>query len=140
MGIIISSPQAFISLGPWGGKGGVYSEYKLAGPIMQITIRHGDVIDSILFESKNRDGGVIGSPVKIGGTGGGSSAKIIEMAAVIGSKPTAGFSIIASGALNRSPSPLVDLLSSPSVPTNSAPLSLPFNFASARIDGFKDDK
>ncbi|KAI8527096.1 hypothetical protein RHMOL_Rhmol12G0049400 [Rhododendron molle] len=43
---------------------------------MQITIRHGDVIDSILFESKSYNGNVIGRSVKIGGTGGGSSSKV----------------------------------------------------------------
>ncbi|KAI8527095.1 hypothetical protein RHMOL_Rhmol12G0049300 [Rhododendron molle] len=43
---------------------------------MQITIRHGDVIDSILFESKSYNGNIIGSSVKIGGTGGGPPAKV----------------------------------------------------------------
>ncbi|XP_058192000.1 mannose/glucose-specific lectin-like [Rhododendron vialii] len=71
----ISGEEGWLSLGPWGGKGGEYSTYKPDGPIMQITIRYGDVIDSILFESKSRDGVVIGSSVKIGGSGGGSSAK-----------------------------------------------------------------
>ncbi|XP_058193160.1 uncharacterized protein LOC131310257 [Rhododendron vialii] len=71
----ISGEEGWISLGPWGGRGGTYSTYKPDGPIVQITIRYGDVVDSILFESKRRDGVVIGSSVKIGGTGGGSSAK-----------------------------------------------------------------
>ncbi|KAF7124444.1 hypothetical protein RHSIM_Rhsim12G0044800 [Rhododendron simsii] len=72
---MISGAQGWISLGPWGGKGGEYSAYKAEGPIMQITIRHGDVIDSILFESQSYNGNVIGSSVKIGGTGGSLSSK-----------------------------------------------------------------
>ncbi|KAF7150315.1 hypothetical protein RHSIM_Rhsim02G0161900 [Rhododendron simsii] len=71
----ISGEEGWISLGQWGGNGGVYSTYKPDGPIMQITIRHGDVIDSILFESKSRDDIIIGRSVKLGGTGGGASAK-----------------------------------------------------------------
>ncbi|KAI8527113.1 hypothetical protein RHMOL_Rhmol12G0050900 [Rhododendron molle] len=71
----ISGEEGWISLGPWGGRGGTYSTYKPDGPIVQITIRYGDVVDSILFESKSRDGVIIGSAVKIGGTGGSSSAK-----------------------------------------------------------------
>ncbi|KAF7124765.1 hypothetical protein RHSIM_Rhsim12G0044700 [Rhododendron simsii] len=72
---MISSEQGWVSLGPWGGKSGEYSAYKATGPIMQITIRHGDVIDSILFESQSYNGNVIGSSVKIGGTGGSLFAK-----------------------------------------------------------------
>ncbi|XP_058193157.1 mannose/glucose-specific lectin-like [Rhododendron vialii] len=72
---MISGAQGWVSLGPWGGKGGEYSAYKAEGPIMQITIRHGDVIDSILFESQSWNGNVIGSSVKIGGTGGSLSSK-----------------------------------------------------------------
>ncbi|KAG5520918.1 hypothetical protein RHGRI_033466 [Rhododendron griersonianum] len=53
---MISGEQGWISLGPWGGKGGEYSAYKAEGPIIQITIRRGDVIDSILFESKSYNG------------------------------------------------------------------------------------
>ncbi|KAG5520927.1 hypothetical protein RHGRI_033475 [Rhododendron griersonianum] len=71
----IIGEEGWISLGPWGGGGGVYSTYKSDGPIMQITISCGDVIDYILFESKSRDGVVIGSPVKIGGPGGANGKK-----------------------------------------------------------------
>ncbi|KAF7125071.1 hypothetical protein RHSIM_Rhsim12G0046100 [Rhododendron simsii] len=71
----ISGEEGWISVGPWGGRGGTYSTYKPDGPVVQITIRYGDVVDSILFESKSRDGVVIGSSVKIGGAGGSSSAK-----------------------------------------------------------------
>ncbi|XP_058216061.1 UPF0481 protein At3g47200-like isoform X3 [Rhododendron vialii] len=72
---MISGEEGWISLGPWGGKCGVYSTYKVEGPIIQMTIRYGDVIDSILFESKSYNDAVIGSSVKIGGTGGGALAK-----------------------------------------------------------------
>ncbi|KAF7123449.1 hypothetical protein RHSIM_Rhsim12G0045300 [Rhododendron simsii] len=71
----IIGEEGWISLGPWGGGHGVYSTYKPDKPIMHITIRYGEVIDSILFESKSRDGVVIGSSVKIGGPGGASVAK-----------------------------------------------------------------
>ncbi|KAI8527104.1 hypothetical protein RHMOL_Rhmol12G0050000 [Rhododendron molle] len=71
----IIAEEGWISLGPWGGSGGVYSTYKSDGPIMQITVSCGDVIDYILFESISRNGVVIGSSVKIGGPGGSNSAK-----------------------------------------------------------------
>ncbi|KAH7834204.1 hypothetical protein Vadar_013758 [Vaccinium darrowii] len=66
----ISGEEGWISLGPWGGKDGEYWDFKVDGPMMQITVRYGDVIDSILFESKSSDGLVIGRSKKIGGPGG----------------------------------------------------------------------
>lgn len=66
----ITHEERWISLGPWGGDDGEDWAYKPDGPIMQISIRYGDVIHSILFESKSCDGVVIGSSVKHGGTGG----------------------------------------------------------------------
>ncbi|KAH7833005.1 hypothetical protein Vadar_002269 [Vaccinium darrowii] len=66
----ISGEEGWISLGPWGGKDGEYWDFKVDGPMMQITVRYGDIIDSILFESKSSDGLVIGSSKKIGGPGG----------------------------------------------------------------------
>ncbi|XP_058193162.1 uncharacterized protein LOC131310258 isoform X2 [Rhododendron vialii] len=71
----ISGEEGWISLGPWGGKGGVYSTYKPDGPIMQITIRYQEDVNSISFKSKSRNGVVLGSSVKIGGNSGSSSAK-----------------------------------------------------------------
>ncbi|KAF7124312.1 hypothetical protein RHSIM_Rhsim12G0045700 [Rhododendron simsii] len=62
----IIAEEGWISLGPWGGEGGGYKTYKLDGPILQITIRYGYVICSILFESKSRNGALIGSSGEIG--------------------------------------------------------------------------
>ncbi|KAG5547147.1 hypothetical protein RHGRI_012984 [Rhododendron griersonianum] len=45
-----------------------------------------------------------------------------------------------SSPVTKIPFSPVDLLLLPSVPTNGTPLSLPFNFASARICGFKNDE
>ncbi|KAH7841879.1 hypothetical protein Vadar_001918 [Vaccinium darrowii] len=66
----ISREEGWKSLGPWGGKDGDYWDFKVDGPMMQITVRYGLVIDSIFFESKSSDGHVIGSSKKIGGPGG----------------------------------------------------------------------
>ncbi|KAH7834930.1 hypothetical protein Vadar_021073 [Vaccinium darrowii] len=66
----ISGEEGFISLGPWGKGGGEYWAYKADGPIMQITIRYGGVIDSIVIESKSSSGVLIGSPSEFGGRGG----------------------------------------------------------------------
>ncbi|KAG5520981.1 hypothetical protein RHGRI_033514 [Rhododendron griersonianum] len=62
--------EGLISLGPWGGKDGVYWAYKANEPIMQISICYGEAINSILFQSKSYDGLVIGRSKKFGGTGG----------------------------------------------------------------------
>ncbi|KAG5520989.1 hypothetical protein RHGRI_033514 [Rhododendron griersonianum] len=66
----ISNEEGLISLGPWGGKDGVYWAYKANEPIMQISICYGEAINSILFQSKSYDGLVIGRSKKFGGTGG----------------------------------------------------------------------
>ncbi|KAH7833431.1 hypothetical protein Vadar_006281 [Vaccinium darrowii] len=71
----ISGEEGWISLGPWGGNGGVDWAYKPDGPIMQISIRYGEVIESILFESRSCDDIVIGSSVKIGNMGGYATKK-----------------------------------------------------------------
>ncbi|KAG5520926.1 hypothetical protein RHGRI_033474 [Rhododendron griersonianum] len=52
----ICAEEGWISLGPWGGKGGGEWSYRPEGPIMQITIGYEDAIHSILFESKTHDG------------------------------------------------------------------------------------
>ncbi|KAG5520934.1 hypothetical protein RHGRI_033482 [Rhododendron griersonianum] len=52
----ISGEKGWISLGPWGGKGGKDWAYKPDGPIMKITIWYRDFISQILFESKSSDG------------------------------------------------------------------------------------
>lgn len=66
-----------IPLGPWGGSGGGYWAYKLdVAPIMQITLGYGLVIDSILIESKSRDGNVIGCSDRFGGPGGEYNATV----------------------------------------------------------------
>ncbi|KAH7832975.1 hypothetical protein Vadar_001930 [Vaccinium darrowii] len=71
----ISSEEGWISLGPWGGNGGVDWAYKPDGPIMQISIRYGEVIESIIFESRSCDDIIIGSSVKIGNMGGYATEK-----------------------------------------------------------------
>ncbi|KAF7153870.1 hypothetical protein RHSIM_Rhsim01G0064500 [Rhododendron simsii] len=72
----IRGEEGCISLGPWGGNDGDDWAYKTNGPIMQISICYGQAIDSILFESKSCDGVLIGSPKKIGGSGGHATETI----------------------------------------------------------------
>ncbi|XP_058193158.1 uncharacterized protein LOC131310256 [Rhododendron vialii] len=62
----ISGEEGWISLGPWGAKDGVDWTYKPDGPILQITIAYGIVIESIKFESKSCDGVTMGRSVEIG--------------------------------------------------------------------------
>ncbi|XP_058220155.1 mannose/glucose-specific lectin-like isoform X2 [Rhododendron vialii] len=66
----ISDKDGWISLGPWGGEKGAPWAYKANGPIMQISVRYGKAINSILFESKSYDGVVMGCSKKIGNSGG----------------------------------------------------------------------
>ncbi|XP_058193168.1 peptide-N(4)-(N-acetyl-beta-glucosaminyl)asparagine amidase-like [Rhododendron vialii] len=72
--------EGWISLGPWGElRDKEYWDYKPEGPIMQITISYGYAIASVLFESKSYDGAIIGSSVKVAGTGGdGSRTKTVR--------------------------------------------------------------
>ncbi|KAI8526767.1 hypothetical protein RHMOL_Rhmol12G0021700 [Rhododendron molle] len=79
LGIIKSNigEEGWIPLGPWGGNGGSHWAYKVdAGPILQITLGYGSIIDSILITSKSRDGNVIGSSEKFGGSGGEYTATL----------------------------------------------------------------
>ncbi|KAF7123518.1 hypothetical protein RHSIM_Rhsim12G0018800 [Rhododendron simsii] len=64
----ISDGEGCISSGIGGGKEGAYWTYKADGPVMLISVRYGEAIDSIIFQSKSGDG--VGRSVKIGGTGG----------------------------------------------------------------------
>ncbi|XP_058194747.1 mannose/glucose-specific lectin-like [Rhododendron vialii] len=64
----ISGGEGCISSGIGGGKEGAYWTYKADGPVMLISVRYGEAIDSIIFQSKSGDG--VGRSVKIGGTGG----------------------------------------------------------------------
>ncbi|KAG5547700.1 hypothetical protein RHGRI_013407 [Rhododendron griersonianum] len=59
-------------LGPWGGHGGSFWAYKTnVTPIMEITLRYGEIIDSVLFKNYRRlNGDVVGCSNRIGGTGG----------------------------------------------------------------------
>ncbi|MCD9639212.1 hypothetical protein HAX54_023591 [Datura stramonium] len=62
----------------WGGSGGSKWNYKLRGPIKEILINHGEVIDSIMFRTINNDqGDTIDSP-RFGGNGGRTSKVVIE--------------------------------------------------------------
>ncbi|KAI8526763.1 hypothetical protein RHMOL_Rhmol12G0021400 [Rhododendron molle] len=64
----ISDGEGCISSGIGGGKEGAYWTYKADGPVMLISVRYGEAIDSIIFQNKSGDG--VGRSVKIGGTGG----------------------------------------------------------------------
>ncbi|KAF7124510.1 hypothetical protein RHSIM_Rhsim12G0019200 [Rhododendron simsii] len=67
-----------IPLGPWGGKGGSHWAYKVdVAPILQITLRYGSIINSILITSKSRDGNVIGCSDRFGGRGGEYTATVL---------------------------------------------------------------
>ncbi|KAF7123231.1 hypothetical protein RHSIM_Rhsim12G0019100 [Rhododendron simsii] len=70
----ISDGKGCISSGLGGGKEGAYWIYKADGPVMLISVRYGDAIDSIIFQSKNNDG--VGRSVKIGGIGGHTSKTV----------------------------------------------------------------
>ncbi|KAI8526765.1 hypothetical protein RHMOL_Rhmol12G0021600 [Rhododendron molle] len=60
-----------IPRGPWGGNVGEYWAYKSdIVPIMQITLKFGEVIDSIIIKSRSYDDNVIGSSQRIGGLSG----------------------------------------------------------------------
>ncbi|KAF7143872.1 hypothetical protein RHSIM_Rhsim05G0059900 [Rhododendron simsii] len=61
-----------IPLGPWGGQGGSFWVYKTdVTPIMEITLRYGEIIDSVLFRNYGRlNGDVVGCSDIFGGTGG----------------------------------------------------------------------
>ncbi|XP_058191999.1 uncharacterized protein LOC131309359 [Rhododendron vialii] len=64
----ISGEEGLISLGFHGGKEGAYWAYRADGPTMQISVRYGQVIDSLLFKSKSCD--CVERSVKIGDSGG----------------------------------------------------------------------
>ncbi|KAI8527102.1 hypothetical protein RHMOL_Rhmol12G0049900 [Rhododendron molle] len=81
----ISDEDGWISLGPWGGEKGAPWAYKANGPIMQISVRYGEAINSILFESKSYDGVVMGCSEKIGNSGGHRTETVLG--SVVGSKP-----------------------------------------------------
>ncbi|KAF7143208.1 hypothetical protein RHSIM_Rhsim05G0060100 [Rhododendron simsii] len=61
-----------IPLGPWGGQGGSFWVYKTdVTPIMEITLRYGEIIDSVLFRNYGRpNGDVVGCSDRFGGSGG----------------------------------------------------------------------
>lgn len=66
-----------ISRGPWGGDGGTYWAYKSdVAPIMQINLKYGTIIDSILIKSKSSNGNVIASSQRIGGSGGHNTVMV----------------------------------------------------------------
>lgn len=67
-----------IPLGPWGGTGGSYWDYMTnAAPVMEIHLKYGPIINSILFISRSSiNGDVTGSSNRIGGPGGNHNKKV----------------------------------------------------------------
>ncbi|KAK6115811.1 hypothetical protein DH2020_008080 [Rehmannia glutinosa] len=66
-----------ISVGAWGGSGGNNWSYKAKHGIKQIIIRHGGVIDSIMFKGFSVDeSSAADYSIKFGGVGGDRTDKI----------------------------------------------------------------
>lgn len=59
---------------PWGGFSGSEWNYIPKGPIKEIHIAHGVVIDSIMFRTADSEQGSVDSP-KFGGNGGSTKLK-----------------------------------------------------------------
>ena len=66
--------QGTIKLGAWGGEGGVAWDYFPGTDsfITEISITHGDIVDSLSFKSFNRSTGQYVISDKYGGSGGDS--------------------------------------------------------------------
>ncbi|KAG5543205.1 hypothetical protein RHGRI_016079 [Rhododendron griersonianum] len=62
-------------MGPWGGQQGEAWAYKPNGSITEIIVRHGGVIDSLLFKSESCDGFPLEPSQKFGGCGGNRTDK-----------------------------------------------------------------
>ncbi|KAI8549680.1 hypothetical protein RHMOL_Rhmol06G0043300 [Rhododendron molle] len=71
-----SVEEGCISIGPWGRLRGEPWAYKANGRITRITIRHGIVIDSLLFQAENSDGLALESSGIFGGPGGHLSDEV----------------------------------------------------------------
>ncbi|XAR61761.1 hypothetical protein NMG60_11016270 [Bertholletia excelsa] len=65
----------YVSLGPWGGKDGEPWSYIARGSVSQIIVHHGDIIDSIIFQSQTGVGSLEYSD-KFGGPGGVRTDKV----------------------------------------------------------------
>ncbi|KAI8549681.1 hypothetical protein RHMOL_Rhmol06G0043400 [Rhododendron molle] len=63
-------------MGPWGGQQGEAWAYKPDGRITEIIVRHGGVIDSLLFKSESCNGFPLEPSQKFGGSGGDRTDKV----------------------------------------------------------------
>ncbi|KAI8549682.1 hypothetical protein RHMOL_Rhmol06G0043500 [Rhododendron molle] len=71
-----SVEEGCISIGPWGRLRGEPWAYKANGRITRIIVRHGIVIDSLLFQAENSNGLALESSGKFGGPGGHLSDEV----------------------------------------------------------------